>query len=89
MGGMPRAVPPALLFADDDFEVVESAGRVPLPPVSLLETLPQAALEKALWWEGHILEVLRGLPPEAAAGSDSKPQYALSRSLTAREQATG
>jgi len=87
MGGTPRPLPPAVLFADDDFEVVDGAGRMPLPPVSLLETLPQATLEKALWWEGHVLEVLRGLPSEAAAGTEPKPQYALSRSLTARERA--
>ncbi|MEU4031138.1 Mu transposase C-terminal domain-containing protein [Streptomyces anulatus] len=87
MGSTPRSIPPALLFADGDFEVVDSSGRMPLPPVSLLEALPQAALEKALWWEGHILEVLRGLPPDAAAGTEPKPQYALSRSLTARERA--
>lgn len=87
MGDTPRAVPPALLFADDDFEVVDSSGRKPLPPVSLLETLPQATLEKALWWEGHILEVLNGLPPDAAAGMEPKPQYAPSRSLTSRERA--
>jgi hypothetical protein len=31
--------------------------------------------------------VLRGLPPKAAAGTEPKPQYALSRSLTARERA--
>ncbi|CAM5606498.1 hypothetical protein [Streptomyces narbonensis] len=68
MGGAPQTVPPTLLFADDDFDVVDSSGRMPLPPVSLLETLPQATLEKALWWEGHILEVLNGLPPDAALG---------------------
>jgi hypothetical protein len=87
MGGTPRAVPPTLLFSDDDFDVVDSSGRMPLPPVSLLETLPQAALEKALWWEGQILEVLNGLPPDAPAGTEPKPQYAPSRSLTARERA--
>ncbi|MFE9934312.1 hypothetical protein [Streptomyces sp. NPDC005533] len=87
MGGTPRSIPPALLFADGDFEVVDSSGRMPLPPVSLLEALAQAALEKALWWEGHILEVLRGLPPDAAVGTEPKSQYALSRSLTARERA--
>jgi len=87
MSGTPRVVPPAMLFADDEFEVVESSGRMPLPPVSLLETLPQATLEKALWWEGHILEVLNGLPPDAEAGTEPKPQYGPSRSLTARERA--
>jgi hypothetical protein len=73
--GHGRQVPPALLFADGDFEVVDSSGRMPLPPVSLLETLPQAVLEKALWSEGHILEVLHGLPPDAEAGAEPKPQY--------------
>ena len=63
-------------------------GRMPLPPVSLLETLPQAALEKALWREGHVLEILHGLPPDAATGTEPKPQYAPSRSLTARERAS-
>ncbi|WP_406430455.1 Mu transposase C-terminal domain-containing protein [Streptomyces sp. NBC_00631] len=87
MDGTPRPVPPAMLFADDDFEVVDSSGRMPRPPVSLLETLPQATLEKALWWEGHILEVLSGLPPDAGAGTELKPQYGPSRSLTARERA--
>ncbi|MGW2059041.1 hypothetical protein ACWCOZ_34935 [Streptomyces sp. NPDC001840] len=62
-----------MLFADDDFEVVVSAGRMPLPPVSPLETLPQAPLEKVLSWEGHILEVLRGLPPRARTPSRSTP----------------
>ncbi|MEF3115215.1 Mu transposase C-terminal domain-containing protein [Streptomyces chrestomyceticus] len=85
--GAPRAVVPAVLFADDDFEVMDSPERMPLPPVSLLETLPQAVLEKALWWEGHILEVLHGLPPDEDAGTEPQPQYALSRSLTARERA--
>ncbi|MCF3175617.1 DDE-type integrase/transposase/recombinase [Streptomyces sioyaensis] len=87
MSRTPRVVPPALLFADGDFEVVDSSGRMPLPPVSLLETLPQAVLEKALWWEGHILEILHGLPPDAGADTEPKPQYAPSRSLTARERA--
>ncbi|MFC9636808.1 Mu transposase C-terminal domain-containing protein [Streptomyces mirabilis] len=87
LGGEPRAVPPALLFADDDFEVVDSSGRMPLPPVSLLETLPQPTLEKAVWWEGHILEVLHGLPPDAPRDAEPKPQYAPTRSLTAREKA--
>lgn len=87
IGGEPRSVPPALLFADEDFEVVGSPGRLPLPPVSLLETLPQPVLERALWWEGHILEVLHGLPPDASEDAVPKLEYGLQRSLTARERA--
>lgn len=87
LGGEPRMVPPTVLFADGDFEIVDSTGRMPLPPVPLLETLPRSVLEKALWWEGHVLEVLGGLPPDAPQGTQPKPQYALTRSLTARERA--
>ncbi|MFI5746928.1 transposase family protein [Streptomyces sp. NPDC051644] len=87
MCGESRVVPPALLFADDGFVVVDSSGRMPLPPVSLLETLPQPVLEKALWWEGHILEVLHGLPPDAPQDTEAKPEYSPTRSLTAREGA--
>jgi putative transposase len=87
IGGQPRSVPPALLFADGDFEVVDSAGRLPLPAVSLLETLPQPVLEKALWWENHILEVLHGLRPDAPGDAEPQPEYAPTQSLTSREKA--
>lgn len=87
MDGKPRAVPPALLFADAGFALIDSSGRMPLPPVSLLETLPQPALEKALWWEGHILEVLHGLPPDAPQGTEGRAEYSPIHSLTARERA--
>ncbi|MFE4639575.1 Mu transposase C-terminal domain-containing protein [Streptomyces sp. NPDC056730] len=60
---------------------------MPLPSASLPETLPSAVLEKALWWEAHVLEVLHGLPPDAAPGTEPKPEYALALSLTARERA--
>ncbi|MYW98703.1 MULTISPECIES: Mu transposase C-terminal domain-containing protein [unclassified Streptomyces] len=85
--GEPRLVPPAVLFADGDFEIVDISGRMPLPPLSLLETLPQPVLEKALWWEGHILEILHGQAPNAPQGTEVRPEYAPTRSLTARERA--
>ncbi|WP_435885779.1 Mu transposase C-terminal domain-containing protein [Streptomyces erythrochromogenes] len=58
-----------------------------LPAASLLETLPEQARQKALWWEGHILEVLHGLPPGAGPDAEPRPEYGPGRSLTVRERA--
>jgi hypothetical protein len=46
-GGSPREVPLAMLLGDESFEVLSSPARMPLPPVSLLEALPEHAREKA------------------------------------------
>jgi putative transposase len=46
-----------------------------LPPHGLLDGLPPTVTARALWWEWHILEVLRGLPPEAAPGTPPRPQF--------------
>lgn len=59
----------------------------PLPAASLLGTFPKPVREKALWWEGHILEVLRGLPLSAEPGTSPRPEYGPDRSLTARQRA--
>ncbi|MCX5522478.1 hypothetical protein OG342_06310 [Streptomyces bobili] len=60
-----------------DFAVIDIPVPMPLPASSRLETFPAKAVEKALWWEGHILEVLHDRPPEAgpdaAAGVRSGP----------------
>ncbi|GED88244.1 Mu transposase C-terminal domain-containing protein [Streptomyces sp. 6-11-2] len=82
-----RAVPLLELFGADDFQVVGTPMRMPLPPASLLETFPEAVMEKALWWEGHILEVLHGLPPGVEPGTTPRPEYGPDRSLTARQRA--
>lgn len=84
----PREVPLAVLLGDESFEVLSSPVRMPLPPVSLLEALPEHAREKALWWEGHILEVLHGVDPNADEDAGPRPEYDPARhSLTARERA--
>ncbi|MFE5560315.1 Mu transposase C-terminal domain-containing protein [Streptomyces sp. NPDC056544] len=84
----PRRVVPLLeLFQADDFEVVGTPLRLPLPDASLLETFPEVVMEKALWWEAHILEVLHGLPPGAEPGTMPRPEYGPDRSLTARQRA--
>jgi len=63
-----------------------SRGR--LPSSSPLEELPETAAAEALWWERHIVEVLRGLPPQAPPGTRPRPEYdPAAVSLTSREQA--
>ncbi|MFJ3594885.1 Mu transposase C-terminal domain-containing protein [Streptomyces sp. NPDC090231] len=83
----PLVVGTGELLAAVDFAVIGSPVRMPLPAASLLETLPQEARQKALWWEGHILEVLHGLPPGAGPGAEPRPEYGPGRSLTVRERA--
>lgn len=86
--GSPREIPLAMLLGDETFEVLSSPVRMPLPPVSLLEALPEHAREKALWWEGQILEVLHGIDPAADEDARPRPEYDPARqSLTARERA--
>jgi len=48
---------------------------VPLPSASPLDGLPESAVAEALWWERHIAEVLRGLPPDAPLGAVPRPEY--------------
>ncbi len=76
------------LSAAEDFEVVRASSRAPVPPVTPLEGLPEAVAAEALWWEQHIVEVLRGVPPQAPAGTKPRPEYDPAVvSLTRREQA--
>lgn len=65
-------------------------GRIPaaLAPQGLLDALPAAAAEQARWWERHIIEVVAGVPPEAAAGTRPRPEYdPRSRALRQRKLA--
>lgn len=76
------------LQAADDFALVDTRPRRPLPPLGVLERLPAPVVQRALWWERHILEVLHGLPPDAPAGAVARPAYdPKQQSLTHREQA--
>ena len=87
-GGTPTEVTLAELTADPDFERADVRDHGPVPPVSPLEGLPEAAAAEALWWERHIVEVLRGLPPDAQPGAVPRPEYDPELvSLTRREQA--
>lgn len=75
------------LFEAEDFEVLFRPERLPLPALSVLETLPVAAVEQALWWEGHILEVVHGLRPDVEPGTKPRAEYGPGTSMTARERA--
>ena len=78
----------AQLLMSEGFEMVSASSRPPLPPSTSLEGLPEAVAAEALWWERHIVEVLRGVPPQAPAGTRPKPEYDPAVvSLTRREQA--
>jgi len=60
----------------------------PLPSAGPLDGLPEATVAEALWWERHIVEVLRGLPPNAPPGTVPRPEYDPGLvSLTRRERA--
>ena len=77
------------LLSAEGFALLEhGVDRVPLPPVGRLEGLPAEAVERARWWERHIMEVLTGLPPQPAPGAAPKPAYdPATRSLRQRELA--
>ncbi|MGP3915938.1 hypothetical protein [Nonomuraea sp. 10N515B] len=72
----------------EDVEVVTGSSRLAVPSSTPLDGLPEAVAAEALWWERHIVEVLRGVPPHAPAGTRPKPEYdPATVSLTRREQA--
>ncbi|MBO0775387.1 MAG: transposase [Actinobacteria bacterium] len=57
-------------------------------PRTGLAGLPPEAVERARWWEAHIIEVVDGTPPDAPAGALPRPAYDAGRtSLAEREQA--
>jgi hypothetical protein len=87
-GGMLTEVTLAELVTAGDFERVGMPSPVPLPSASPLDGLPEEAVTDALWWERHIVEVLRGMPPDSAPGTVPRPEYDPRLvSLTRREQA--
>nr|WP_211244127.1 Mu transposase C-terminal domain-containing protein [Actinospica robiniae] len=59
-----------------------------MPPTARLAEFPKPAADRARWWEAHILEVLRGLPPDAPDGAAPRPQFdPREHSLAQRERA--
>jgi hypothetical protein len=87
-GGTLTEVTLAELVNAGDFERVGVPPAASLPSASPLDGLPEEVVAEALWWERHIVEVLRGIPPDAPPGAFPKPEYDPRLvSLTRREQA--
>ena len=64
------------LLAARGFAVLDARPRPGVPQVSAAgRACPEAAAEEARWWERHIVEVLTGLPPDAADGTVPRPEY--------------
>ena len=95
---------PLIRFAADDGAVEETAvaelvgsGRMRLEPRGPggrpaahtgLGGLPPEAVERARWWEAHIIEVVDGTPADAPPGTPPRTAYDPQRtSLAGREQA--
>ncbi|WP_078942740.1 Mu transposase C-terminal domain-containing protein [Streptomyces viridochromogenes] len=65
----------AHLLSSDGFEVVTPASvRTVVPPAGALEGLPAKAVERAEWWQRHLVEMLTGRPLDDPHGP-VKPEY--------------
>lgn len=79
----------AYLLASPGFEVLDREER-PRQPLSAaaMSGMPKAAVEDALRWEPHIVEVLTGVRPDAPERTKPRPCYDPARhSLPEREKA--
>ena len=87
--GLVIEVKAAALLASPGFHfLARSAAKAPLPARGILEGLSPEAVAKAEWWQRHVEEVLHGTAPDAAAGTDPRPDYDPQRvSLRQRELA--
>ena len=64
-------------MAAADFEIIGQGrhGEPVIPPIALLGAVPEPVAERARFWESHILEVLTGLPGDAAEGAVPRPEF--------------
>jgi putative transposase len=75
------------LLSDPALELV-SGSRPPLCSEEMLAGIPEAAVERARWWEQHILEILTGRRLGAEPGTRPRPEYdPVKQSLRQRELA--
>jgi len=67
-------IPLAVVLSDPSLELVAGV-RAPLAGTDVAETVAARTLEQARWWEGHILEVLTGRPPECGPELAMRAEY--------------
>jgi hypothetical protein len=87
-GGEVVTVSVSGLLAAEDFAVLDARPRPGMPQVSVLDGLSGGAVQEALWWQRHIVEMLTGVLPDAEQGTVLRPEYDPAVvTLTRREQA--
>lgn len=85
--GVQSVVPLPRLLGDPALALV-SGSRPALCSEEALAGVPEAAAERARWWERHLIEVLTGRRVDAEAGSQPRPEFdPASCSLRQRELA--
>jgi putative transposase len=77
------------LLASDGFDIIDGPDLVRLPAATgALSGVPREAVDEAVWWEHHIVELMTGTPPDAGPDALARPEYdPATRSLTQRERA--
>jgi transposase InsO family protein len=78
----------AHLMSAPGFSVIDGEPLPEMTPFGLLEGLPAEVLDAAREWERHVVEVVTGLPQDAAPGTVGRPEHdpAL-RTVRERDQA--
>src|SRR6266508_2336190 len=78
----------SFLLASPGFSVVDGPATPTVEPIGLLDTLPPELVARAREWERHLVEVVTGLPADAAPGAAPRLGYDPHAStLAQREQA--
>jgi hypothetical protein len=78
----------AHLLSSEGFEVVTPASvRTAVPAAGVLEGLPAKAVERAEWWQRHLVEMLTGRPLDDPHGPVQAEYDPAVRSLRQRELA--
>ena len=67
------AIPVAELLADASFTVLTRRRRAALPARGVLDALPAEVVERAEWWERHVVEALTGVPAGSPPGTVARP----------------